>query len=388
MISMSRAFKRWFIALAVVIVAAESLATLVCSFFLAHLHLNTFVWAPDFDLARKNWTAFASSVDETIGFVRQPSPKPNPEFGDQSAPCGSVYGDSFVYGAEVPPADGWVEQLSHALDCRMLNYGVGGDGTDQALLRFRETEDGSPVAVLGIHPGAVEDIVSQYVWLPADPPDPAQLKGRFLLSRSGQLEWTPPPQFDADSFVAMLHNPAKALPNSYFLPDTPDGPVTLEFPYSLTLMRIPFKQRVRNVLSRRADWSSFYTADHSSGGLQLMAAIAGAFVDLAQSRGQRALIVMLPVQASFREQANHGAFEYAPLLALLRAKNIDVFDPGEAMLAALAGRPICDFFTIPRPETALVTAPVACGGHYSSFGNATMAELVVEEFRRRGFIAR
>ena len=44
--------------------------------------------------------------------------------------------------------------------------------------------------------------------------------------------------------------------------------------------------------------------------------------------------VMIPLAASFREQANHGEFECAPLVAALAPNRIEIFDPGPAMIDA------------------------------------------------------
>jgi hypothetical protein len=137
---------------------------------------------------------------------------------------------------------------------------------------------------------------------------------------------------------------------------------------------------------RSAAWSDLYAADHPSGALRLMIAICQGFAELARARGERPLIVMLPLTESFRQQANYGQFEYAPLVAALQAKDIEVFDPGTAMIDGLAGRSTCEFFTHPHPYTAWLTSPVPCGGHYSVVGNTTMARLIWAELRRRDFV--
>ena len=43
-------------------------------------------------------------------------------------------------------ADGWVEQLSRKLGCRVANYGVSGYGTDQAYVRFQRITQVRPWA--------------------------------------------------------------------------------------------------------------------------------------------------------------------------------------------------------------------------------------------------
>jgi hypothetical protein len=119
-----------------------------------------------------------------------------------------------------------------------------------------------------------------------------------------------------------------------------------------------------------------------------MVAICQAFAESAKARSQRPVIVMLPLAHSFREQANYGKFEYAPLVAALQAQGIEIYDPGLAIIDSLAGRSVCEFFTHPHPKTAWLTSLVPCGGHYSTLGNTTMARLVAAELRRRDFIGR
>ena len=371
-----------------VIAIVESGAALICRFLLAPLQAIRLIWNPDLEEARKNWDALSSAADDEIGGYRVSDAKHNSEFPDEGQSCGSAYGDSYVGGADVADDEGWVEQLSHLLGCRVSNYAVGNYGTDQAFLRFRRIHDNSPIALLGVNPNTVMDNVSQYDGLLGSALAPTAMKGRFLLDSSDHLTWLPRPRLDRDGFVAMNRNPAETLPHSYFLPDTRDGPVTLGFPYTVTLARAALMTRLRNILMRRAEWSSLYAADHPSGALRLMAAICQAFAELAKARGERPLLVILPIAHSFRERANYGEFEYAPLVAALQAKGLEVFDPGRAMIESLAGRSACEFFVHQRPETRLVSSPVPCGGHYSTVAHTTVAQLVAAELRRRNFINR
>jgi len=366
----------------------ESGAAMICRFLSASSQASRFLWSPDLEQALDNWNALSSIADEEIGSFRASGAKHNSEFPDSGKSCGSAYGDSYVIGADVASADGWVEQLSHLLGCRVTNYAVGGYGTDQAYLRFRQVYDESPMVLLGINPNNVMDNIDQYDGFLGSSLGPIALKGRFLIDSFDHLEWLPRPRFDANGFVAMHRNPAETLPHSYFLPDTRDGPVSLSFPYTLTLARVALVPRLQSILLRRAEWSSFYAPSHPSGALRLMAAICQAFAELAKARGKRPLIVMLPLAHSFREQANYREFEYAPLVAALRAKGIPVFDPGAAMINNLAGRPICAFFTTAHAEYAWLASPVPCGGHYSTFGNTTMAHLVAAELQRRDLFSR
>jgi hypothetical protein len=375
--------RRLILVVLAIVFFVEGIAAAIC--WIPASPASKFIWSPDLEQVRDSWNALASVADEEIGGYRASGTKPS-EFPDNEPSCGSAYGDSLVGGAEVANDEGWVEQLSHLLGCRVANYAVGGYGTDQAYLRFRQVRDPSPIAILGINPNNVQDNISQYDGLLGSALQPIALKGRFLLDPSDQLIWLARPHLDRGGFVAMNRNPAEVLPHSYFLPDTPDGPVTRRFPYTTTLARVARLPRLYDFLVRRAGWSELYAADHPSGALRLMTAICQAFVELAKARGQRPLVVMLPLTESFREQANYGQFEYAPLVAALQAKGIEVFDPGKAMIDSLAGRSTCDFFTRLHPYMAWLTAPVPCGGHYSVVGNTTMARLVWTELRRRDFV--
>lgn len=385
MIMRSGRIRRRLIYVLLVIAIIESSAAVICRFPLTPLQTIRLIWHPDLEQARNNWNALSSAVDDEIGGYRVSGAKHNSEFPDSGQSCGSAYGDSYVGGADVANDEGWIERLSHLLGCRVTNYAVGNYGTDQAYLRFRQVHDDSPIALLGINPNNVMDNVNQYDGLLGSALEPTALKGRFLFDSFDHLTWLPRPRLDREGFVAMNQTPAGTLPYSYFLPDTPDGPVTLGFPYTMSLARVALMTRLHDILVRRAEWSDLYAADHPSGALRLMAAICQAFVELAKARGERPLIVMLPLANSFREQANYGKFEYAPLVAALQAKGIEIFDPGTAMIDSLAGRSACEFFTHAHPGAAWLTSPVPCGGHYSTFGNTTMAQLVAAELRRRNF---
>jgi hypothetical protein len=345
------------------------------------------LWHPDLDAARRNWIAGAADVDDELGWpapaaaTRPPrdatGAKSNAEFPEPSRACASAYGDSFIWGEDVLPADGWIEQLSHRLGCRVANYGVSGYGTDQAYLRFRRTTaDEAPLVLLGIFPENAIRNVNQYRAFAGYALHPGSLKGRFVLDAAGRLAWVPRSRLDAEGFVTLNRTPAAVLPNEYLLPDTRDGPVTLRFPYTLTLLNVALKPRVWARFAGRPSWSAFYAADHPAGALALTAAIAEAFAREAQRRGKKALVVMLPGASSFRGRAKHGSFEYASLTALLGAQGVEVFDPGPALLAELGDRSYCELYV--RPQD--------CDGHYGVFGSTIVADVVAAELRRRNLV--
>jgi hypothetical protein len=376
----------WALLIVLAFALVEGAAAAACLFVLSS-HGSFLLWRPDLDAARRNWIADASDVDEELGWPRPSAAtalprdssgaKFNAEFPEPGRACASAYGDSFVWGEEIPPADGWIEQLSHRLGCRVANYGVSGYGTDQAYMRLRRvTADTAPLALLGIFPENIVRNVNQYRAFLGYAANPVSLKGRFVLDATARLAWVARPRLDAEGFVALNRAPAEMLPNEYLLPDTRDGPVTVRFPYTLTLVRVALKPRLWARFTGRPSWSAFYEADHPSKALGLTAAIAEAFAREAERRGKKALVVMLPGASSFRGRAKFGNFEYAPLVDMLAAAGVGVFDPGPALLTGLGDRSYC----------ALYAQPDICDGHYGVFGSTIIADVVAAELRRRNLV--
>src|SRR5215469_5275481 len=158
--SRSRRLLLWLISILILLGVIESFSAIFLKFVLAST-AHFLVWNPDFD-ASKVWAAAGGNWDDELGW---PSPrdavapprdqtgaKYNPDFSQTDHPCASAYGASFVWGDNIPLADGWVEQLSRKLGCRVANYGVAGYGTDQAYVRFQRMQDQAPVTFLGFSP--------------------------------------------------------------------------------------------------------------------------------------------------------------------------------------------------------------------------------------------
>ncbi|WP_426609746.1 hypothetical protein [Bradyrhizobium sp. McL0616] len=371
------------LALILVAMAVEAGSAIIYCWLRTYPQSSRFLWRPDLKQVRANWDAGSSMLDRNIGGLVAPELGPDPEFGD-GQPCGSAYGDSFTSGYEVAFREGWAERLSHMLGCRIVNYAVGGYGIDQAYRRFESIRDGSRFALLGLDTNGIMDVVSQYDgWLGSEPV-PTALKGRFVVDPPDQLSWIPLPELDADKFVALNRTPSSFLPRAYFLPGTRHGAVFARFPYTLTLARVALMPSVRALIRGRAEWSSLYQADDPSGALRVAVAISEAFAKLARARGQRPLIVVLPVSGSFREAADFGQFEYISLVQELRARNIEVLDVGPTMLAARNGRSACDYFTQHHTGVAAwLLSPLPCGGHYSGLAHAIIAQLVYDELKHQ-----
>ena len=202
------------------------------------------------------------------------------------------------------------------------------------------------------------------------------VKGRFTLDVADRLEWITAPHLDTDAAVEMHRHPPAYLPHEYLLPDTRDGPVSLRFPYVLTLARVALMPRVWAHIRGRPSYAEYFEADHPSGALPLTIAIVDAFVKEAARRGTHVLIIVTPTVDSFRNYTDFKEHEYSPFLAAMTAKGVDVFDPTAALIAALNGHSYCELYVRPGP----------CQGHWGVAGGKIVGEVVAAELRRRGYI--
>ena len=277
----------WLILIALVAAIAEG-GSFVALRAIKHSPARFLVWDPDLTQLPKIWADAAGQWDEDLGW---PAPrdatapprdhtgaKLNTDFPEPGTACAAAYGDSFVWGEEVAPAEGWIEQLSRLIGCRVSNYGVSGYGTDQSFVRFqRNIGEAAPVVILGIFAENVVRNVVDYRSFLGQAPHPLWLKGRFRLDTAGALVWSARPKLDAAGFIALHREPKRILPHGYALPDTRDGPVSIRFPYTIAALRIAMAPRVLTRLTDRPSWADFFDRDHPSGALLLTTAILEAF---------------------------------------------------------------------------------------------------------------
>lgn len=291
-----------------------------------------------------------------------------PAFPDASLPaCVSVFGDSFTFGADVAAEESYPNLLARELGCRVNNFGVGGYGTDQALLRFRTlVRDAAPIVVLGHY---AEDIVRNVNQLR----DFASggsfgLKPRFVLENA-ELRLVPLPELDAAEYARVSTDAEELLPYEYFRPGGDAGIVVLGFPYTLSLARVSRQYRFRAALRGVPSYAPFYDAGHRSGAFGVTTAILDAFVREARSRAKRPVVLLIPDIADLEALRAGLPTHYAPLARALADRGIEPLDAAMELDRAAGARGPCVVFT-------------ACGrGHLSAEGNAVLADLVARRVR-------
>jgi hypothetical protein len=295
-----------------------------------------------------------------------------PAFPDPAAPsCVALFGDSFTFGDEVGPEDAYGNVLATNLGCRVANFGVGGYGTDQAVLRYEAIKPGAPVVVLGhMSENIIRNINQERGFLTNTR---FGLKPRFVL-RDGHLQVLPLPALDEATYRDLPDHADALLPLDYFRPGGPGGLVNLRFPFSLSVARAFGHYRLRAGLRHEPSYAQFYRPEHPSGALDLTVAIVERFVADARARAQAPLVLLIPDVKDLETLAAGHPLAYQPLVERLTRDQVPFVSAAEPLMQVLHGRQPCALY-------------FRCSGsHFRPEGYRALAEIVERELRQRGLV--
>lgn len=286
--------------------------------------------------------------------------RPDPAFPYPQAPCAAVFGDSFARSEEVGNEHAWTHRLSKALGCRVANFGVGGYGTGQAYLRFGMTNvDPAKLIILGVFPDNIMRNVNRYRGYLVANHNIRRFKPRFIL-KDDELTVLPVIDEPNMSFREFKQNPGSKLPHEYFLPNTAYGPVTMQFPYLLTVIKAMLHPRTMAVLFGKPSWVDFYDDNHPSQGLQVTTAIIQAFLQDVRNSGKTPLIYVFTNARSVDNFREVGTWPYQSLLDHMTSRKIPYVHFGDHLAEYLELEDICEIFT---SKTMF-----GCTGHYTPDG--------------------
>src|SRR5688572_8213279 len=276
-------------------------------------------------------------------------------------------GDSFTHGDEVGDRDTWAAQIEQ-LDARIeaLNYGVGGYGTDQALLRLRsEGLHGAQVACMGYLVENIGRNVNRYrpYYRPTSPNCAA--KPRFVL-RGSELELVPLPYASRSELLA-------AVRDDRVLRDLAEHEHWLDVtrwswaaPSSLARFALgwfAYRRREPARLYRERGGEPYRVT------LELLAA----FAREARERGARAaLVVVFPGRKELQALAGGAPAFWSPLRDDLAERGVDVLDVSQPLLGAWQAAP-----------DATAREALFSGEHYSRAGNAIVASVLRDWIAQR-----
>lgn len=275
----------------------------------------------------------------------------------------AAFGDSFVYGNEVENDDAWATVVDTAFErIELLNYGVGGYGVDQAMLRFRrEGSDLTPhVVLIGFIADDIRRVVNVYQRF-ASTNSGIFTKPRFLLDTNGHLSLLPSPIRRLDDWRAVLEEPE--LIREWGEHDQWYEPLVYEnalYDISATV-RLLSTVWVR-LYNRYFDPDRLFLGDTfntAAEAYELQMKIFEEFVSDVRESGARPIVLILPSRGELRAEMDSQETAYRPLLEDLSEMGIEYWDATEAFLSA------------PRPPD--LRPWFAPGGHYSPAGNRIVA---------------
>jgi hypothetical protein len=285
----------------------------------------------------------------------------------------AVFGDSFVYGNEVGTADAWPTQLE-AIDPRLEvpNYGVGGYGADQALLRYRRDGKGlhPRIVVLGFTPDDLRRLVNVYRRFIDDREWPLA-KPRFVLDDRGGLRLVPSPLPTTTAYERLRAHPTLVRElghhDAWYAPEIYQNPF---FDWSGAV-------RLASVIAVRLRQHFFGQNRLLRGGVfntdaeafRIQEAIFRQFAADVKRNGAQPLVVFLPDAGSLVQARAGQPTLYAPLTTVLREAGIDYVDTAPAFVTA--------------PDHDRWASYFMPGGHYSPRGNAIVAAALAPAFHAR-----
>ena len=279
------------------------------------------------------------------------------------------YGDSFTYGAEVADEHTWQAQLERREPAvEAINLGVGGYGTDQALLRFRRHGRlDADVVAIGILLENIGRNVNRYrpLWYPRA--SAASTKPRFRLAGDGRLVLVPAPVASAAELCSAVQDGTileRLAPHEYWL----ERPGSGAWRHS-GLARCAAALAAARERSPRALWQ-----DEDGEPRRVTLAILQSFrAEALASGAARALVLLFPRETDLAGLASGAPRYWQSGLDQLGAAGVEVLDLSAALVEAL------------RSEPARA-AELYEGGHLGPLGNALVAAELAEWLAEQGLL--
>jgi hypothetical protein len=287
----------------------------------------------------------------------------------------AVFGDSFTR-AHPNIVDSWPHLLEQHLGRPVLNFGVGGYGTDQAYLRFRERYLGiidTPYVTLLVMSENIARTVIRYSGFYMRKRYLNATKPRFIIDDAGNVQFLPNPVTSVDEMPRLWdENFLREIGQQdywyhYFAKHDLNHKVG--FPYSYYLLKaLPFyiergyKQRIRN----HKAYGDLYQQEQATA---VMTFILESFITDSEASGSIPIIYFLPNWKDLIDYKDSGQTIYNDYINMLRKeRGIEIRDALEYFAPLLDdGEEVSSFF-ISRLD-----------GHYGPRGEQVIADGIYAE---------
>jgi hypothetical protein len=229
-------------------------------------------------------------------------------------------GDSFTFCEEVRDGEAWPAQVEELLPrCEVLNLGVGGYGTDQALLRLeRFGLERVDAVIVGLLLENIGRNVNRYrpLWYPSAEP---AAKPRYVLRESG-LELLPQPFATRAELVAAVRSGevlARLREHEHWAETFLPPGLSWSAAARLLAARRAYAARELEPLWRDTAGEPFRTT---------LALLAG-FRPVARELGsEHVLVLVFPTRADLRRMLETGQRYWQPLLEALAGQGLEYID--------------------------------------------------------------
>lgn len=273
-------------------------------------------------------------------------------------------GESFTFGEEVADGEAWTAQLEARVpELEVLNYGVGGYGTDQALLRVtREAQGPIDALLVGLMLENIGRNLNRYrpLWYPSSQP---AAKPRYVLGAGG-LELVPQPFGTFAEFVGAVRSGAvfaRLAEHEHWSDAAPPSWLAWSAAARLVAGQRAYAARELAPLWTDTEGVPFRTT----------LALLEAFGALAQRLGsENVLVLVFPMRSDLEGFVQHGRRYWDPLLAALDARGLAHLDLAEPLAAA-------------SQESGGVRA-LYRQSHLGPRGNALVAEAIAARLTQAG----
>ena len=280
----------------------------------------------------------------------------------------AIFGDSFTHGSDVPYEQTFGAILADHLNtagtaAEVLNFGVGGYGIDQAMLRFGEqgAHLGTDIVVLGFQPENLKRNLNLLRPLYDPRTSLPFAKPRFIITEGG-IRLINVPVLPPDRLVPTLRDLEnwELLPHEFFY-DRRDYE-------SAWWQRSKLLATVVDLKTNRDDeWLLKRILYRENSEEQRLGwAVIQAFARDVDAAGATFLIVHLPTQQEMALSRRLGRWPYQTFLDALDGE-YEVVHPERAMFAAVRDSGFAKLFA----------------GHYTQFGNQIVADAIFAHLEDR-----
>ncbi|MGR3173250.1 MAG: SGNH/GDSL hydrolase family protein [Candidatus Scalindua sp.] len=289
----------------------------------------------------------------------------------------SCFGDSFTHGSEVKNEYTWQEQINTVnKDLEVINFGVGGYGLDQAMLRYQQ--DGilynSHIVFIGYIPALLYRNVN--VFCPFMTPDSALplTKPRFVIENE-RLVLINNPIHELSQYKNLLNKPEVFLPklganDYYFQSSARYKKGVLDFLPSVRLFKMGSSKLVKYIDSSYIVRNGYYNKDSEA--FKLTIKLFDEFFDSVVDNNSLPVIILLPTRKDIIQYRKKRTTSYKFIRNYFETKGYQYIDALNAFDIYSKDLKLGDLF-MPK-------------NHYSALANKLVAKYILKYLQEKDLV--